>query len=73
MSDARQRSPLERLVTVGVELTLLALTWRALEGPDPRDLARAAAAFVLRPLEQRAAMLATLQEVRDLPETEARP
>ena len=65
-----KRSAAERLVSVGVELTMLALTWRALDGPDPRDVARAAWELVRRPFAFRASMLATLQEVRDLPETE---
>lgn len=64
------RSGAERIVAVGVELVVLALTWRALDGPDPRELIREAWGYVRRPFAYRAAMLATLQEVRDLPETE---
>lgn len=67
------RSVPERLISVGVELTMLALTWKALGGPDPRDLAGQAWRWLRRPLEDRAAALATLQEIRDLPETEGPP
>lgn len=64
------RSVPERLVSLGVELTVLALTWRALDGPDPRELAAAAWRWLRRPFEDRAEIVATLEAIRDLPETE---
>ena len=64
----------ERLVSITIELAMLGLVWRALDGPDPRDLARAAYSAVRARIDARrgyrAAMLATLETIRDLPETE---
>lgn len=64
----------EQLVSIGVELAMLALVWRALEGPDPRELARELLEGVRRRIDSqlsyRRAMLDTLEDVRRLPETE---
>ncbi len=74
LEQAAGRSLAERLVAVGVELATLALVWRALDGPDPRDLAADAWAAVRRRVESRLMyrrqMLETLEQVRRLPETE---
>lgn len=71
------RSNLERAVSVTVELASLALVWRALDGPDPRDLLRDAWDALRRrfesELQYRRAMEATLERIRDLPETEGNP
>ena len=74
---AERRSTAERLVSVGVELATLALVWRALEDPDPRDLARSVwdtcRGYVDARLLYRRQMFATLEQVRNLPETEGNP
>jgi len=75
--EAAAAARLERLVSLATELASLVLVWRALDGPDPRDLARDAWHRLQARLEARAqyraAMLDTLEGIRNLPETEARP
>lgn len=72
-----KRSAVERIVSVGVELAMLGLVWRALEGPDPLELARDGLGYVRRAVDSRLsyrrAMLDTLEGIRDLPETEGDP
>lgn len=76
-SDSTERSTAERVVSVAIELATFGLVWRALEGPDPRELARDAWQSVRRRvdarLSYRRSMLATLERIRDLPETEGNP
>lgn len=71
------RSNVERLVSVAVELAILGLVWRALDGPDPLELARdvfgRARAWADDQLGSRRAMLADLETIRDLPETDKEP
>lgn len=79
MSEEKVQPPLpplpERLVSIAVELAGLALMWRALDGPDPRELARdawdTASGWVRSQRSYRRAMMDTLARIRDLPETEA--
>jgi hypothetical protein len=78
VSEERQRPappPLpERLVSLAVELAGLALMWRALDGPDPRDLLEDALAWARRQLDARDELRRSFERaaesIRNLPETE---
>lgn len=78
MSDETEhgggKSRAESIVSIGVELATFALVWRALDGPNPRDLLRDGWDRVVSAVEARLtwrrAMLSTLETIRDLPETE---
>jgi len=77
VNDRPKRTRTERLVSIGVELATLALVWRALDGPDPRglleDVLAIARAKIDAQLNARRGMLADLETIRHLPETEGNP